>query len=82
MDSVTASVLMVLAGLGVRVVALAFEETRARWQDRQEQVRRRELALLARSLPRGSRLDEVREDGSEVHLVISRYGGSKEGGSA
>ncbi|MHA4816535.1 hypothetical protein ACXZ65_19495 [Streptomyces aculeolatus] len=85
MDPVLASVLMALVGLGARIVALAFQEARARRQDRQEQSRRRELAVLARSLPRGSRLDEVREDGSEVHLRIppERVGGPREeGGSA
>ncbi|MGW3311495.1 hypothetical protein ACWDG9_33490 [Streptomyces sp. NPDC001073] len=82
MDSVTASVLVAAAGLGMRIVALTFEEARVRWRGRQEQARRRELAVLARSLPQGSRLDEVREDGSEVHLVISRNAVSEEGGSA
>jgi hypothetical protein len=71
MDPVTGSVLTALVGLGVHVVATVRQELRLRWQARQEHAHRQYLTALARSLPRGCRLDEVRGDGSEVHLVIS-----------
>lgn len=71
MDPVIVSVLTVLAGLAVRGIAVAELFVRLRWQERQQHAHRAYLAALARTLPRGCRLDEVRADGSELHLVIA-----------
>lgn len=80
MDPVTGSVVTALVGLGVHVVAVVRQEVGLRWQARQEKERRHQLALLARVLPPGCRLVEVRGDGSEVQLVIGRDGDGDAGG--
>ncbi|KPI01943.1 hypothetical protein OK074_5450 [Actinobacteria bacterium OK074] len=70
MDPVTGSAVTALVGLGVHVLGVVRQELRLRWLARQERERGRYVTALALALPRGGRLDEVRGDGSEVHLVI------------
>lgn len=71
MDPVIVPVLTVLVGLAVRGIATAELLVRLRWLERQQHAHRSYLTRLARTLPRGSRLDEVQADGSELHLVIA-----------
>ena len=54
---------------GPRAIAVAELLVRLRWQERQRRADRSCLTELARALPRGCRLDELRADGSELHLV-------------
>ena len=71
MDLVIVPVLTALTGLALRGIAIAELLVRLRWQDRQQQAHRCYLMALARTLPRGCRLDEIWADGSELHLVIA-----------
>jgi len=71
MDPIIVPVLTALAGLAMRGIAVAELLVRLRWQDRQQHAHRSYLTALARTLPRGCRLDEIRADGSELHLVIA-----------
>jgi hypothetical protein len=65
MDPVIVSALTAPASLAMRGITVVELLVRLRWQERQRH------AQLARALPRGCRLDEVRADGSELHLVIT-----------
>jgi hypothetical protein len=69
MDPIIVPVLTVLVGAIMRVIAFAELLTRLRWQERQHCADRSSLAELARMLPPGCQLDEMRADGSELHLV-------------
>lgn len=71
MDPVIVSALTALAGLAVRGIAIAALLVRLRWQERQQCAHGAYLTALAQALPRGCRLDEVRADGSELHLMIA-----------
>jgi len=71
MDSVTVSALTVLAGVAIRVIAYAELRARLRWQERRQRASHRALTELARELPPGSQLDELRTDGSRLHLQTS-----------
>lgn len=71
MDPIIVPVLTVLVGLAIRGIAAAELLARLRWQERQRRADRFSLTQLARTLPRGSQLDELRADGSELHLVIA-----------
>lgn len=72
MDPVIVSLLTVVAGLAMRGIAVVELFVRLRWQERQQRAHRAYLAALARTLPLGCRLDEVRADGGELHLVIAQ----------
>ena len=72
MDAAFIPVLTLLTGLALRGMALAALFLRLRWEVRQQQLHCRYLVALARTLPRGSWLDEIRPDGSELHLVIAQ----------
>lgn len=71
MDPITVPVLTALIGVTMRGIAAAVEIARLRWQERQRRADRSCLTELARALPHGCRLDELRADGSELHLVIT-----------
>lgn len=72
MDPVVASVLVTLSGFGMRIIAAIYHCLALRWRVREEHAHRQTLVALAQTLPAGSRLDEVRRDGSRVSLVIPR----------
>jgi hypothetical protein len=63
--------LTALAGVAVRGIAAAELLARLRWQQRQRSADRSWLFELAQALPRGCQLDELRADGSELHLVTA-----------
>jgi hypothetical protein len=71
MDVAIVPALTALTVLVLRVIAIAELFVRLRWQLRLQREHRYCLVALARTLPRGSRLDEIRPDGSELHLVIA-----------
>jgi hypothetical protein len=71
MDPVIVSVLTVLASLAVRGIAVAELFMRLRWQERQQHAHSSYLTALSRTLPPGCRLDEIRADGSELHLATA-----------
>jgi hypothetical protein len=71
MDPVIVLVLAALAGLAVRGIALTEVLARLWWRERQQREHRAYLTVLARALPRGCQFDEVRPDGSRLHLVIA-----------
>ena len=71
MNPIIVPVLAALAGLAMRGIAIAELFVRLRWQERQQHAHRSYLITLARTLPRGCRLNEVRPDGSELHLMIA-----------
>jgi hypothetical protein len=69
MDPVIVPALTALAGVAVRGIALAGLLARLRWQERHLRADRASLTGLAPALPPGFRLDELRADGSELHLA-------------
>lgn len=69
MDPLIVPVLTAVAGLTVHGIALAGLLVRLRWRERQLRADRASLTGLALALPAGFRLDELRADGSELHLV-------------
>jgi Tfp pilus assembly protein PilN len=71
MDPVIVSVITALVGLAMRGIAIAELIVRVRWQERQHHAHSAYLTGLARTLPRGCRLDEVQADGSELHMLIA-----------
>jgi hypothetical protein len=71
MDPIIVPVLTALVGLAIRGIATAELLARLWWQERQRRADRSCLMQLARELPRGCGLDELRADGSELHLVIA-----------
>lgn len=71
MDVAIVPVLTVLTGLVLRVIAFTELFVRLRWQVRQQQAHHCYLVALAKTLPPGSRLDEIRPDGGELHLMIA-----------
>jgi hypothetical protein len=71
MDPIVIPVLATLASLAVRGIALAGLLAQLRWRERQQREHGAYIAALARALPRGCQLDEVRADGSTLHLVIT-----------
>jgi hypothetical protein len=70
MNPVTVPTLTALAGVAIRMIAYAELLARLRWQER----RQRAVVELARDLPPGCQLDELRADGSWVHLQAARMG--------
>jgi hypothetical protein len=72
MNPVTVPALTVLAGVAVRAIAYAELLARLRWQERQQRASHRALTELARELPPGCQLDELRADGSRLHLQTAR----------
>jgi hypothetical protein len=68
MDPVTASALTALAGVVIRAITYAELLARLRWQERRQCASHRALTELVRELPPGSQLDELRADGSRLHL--------------
>lgn len=72
MDPLVTSVLMAVSGLGVQLTAAVNQYLRLRWRERQEHARRQTLEALARSLPRGCRMEEVASDGTTLRLTISQ----------
>jgi hypothetical protein len=72
MDPVTVPTLTALAGVAIRAISYAELLARLRWQERRQRASHRALAELARELPPGSQLDEVRADGSKLHLQVAR----------
>jgi hypothetical protein len=72
MDPVTMPALTVLAGLAMRAIAYAELLARLRWQERRQRACHRALAELARALPPGCQIDELRTDGSRLHLETAR----------
>jgi hypothetical protein len=79
MNPVIMWALAAFAGLAVRGIAIAELFMRLRWRGRQQRAHRAYLMALARTLPRGCWLNEVRADGSELHLVITHLAGPTEG---
>ena len=71
MSPVFVPVLAALVGLAIRGVVIAELLVRLRWQERQQRAHQAYLVALARTLPSGCRLDEVRADGSDLRLVIT-----------
>lgn len=71
MDPLVMPALTVLAGLFIRGIAIVELLVRLRWRERQQRAHHSYVHALARALPVGCRLDEVRADGSELHLVIT-----------
>jgi hypothetical protein len=72
MDPVTVPALIVLAGVTVRAITYAELLARLRWQERQQRASHRALAELARQLRPGCQLEELRADGSRLHLQTTR----------
>lgn len=70
MDPLVASMVVTVTGLGLRIVAAVCQYMRLRWRVRQEHAHRQTLVALALSLPGGSRLREVRSDGSSLSLTV------------
>ena len=71
MDLIIVSTLTAFFGVVLRGIAAVELMTRLRCQERQQRARFCYILALARTLPRGCRLDEVRADGSELHLVVT-----------
>jgi hypothetical protein len=78
MDPVTAPTLTALAGVAIRAITYAESLARLRWQERRQRASHRALTELARELPSGSQLDELRTDGSRLHLQTARTAGPAE----
>jgi hypothetical protein len=72
MGPVTVPMLTAVAGVAIRAISYAELLARLRWQDRRQRASHRTLADLARELPPGSQLDELRADGSRLHLQTAR----------
>jgi Tfp pilus assembly protein PilN len=68
MSTVMVPALTGLAGVAIRAIAYAELLARLRWQERRQRASHRAVAELARELPPGCRLDELRADGSKLHL--------------
>jgi hypothetical protein len=69
MDQILVPVLTTLVGLVVNGLAFAGLLARLRWQERQLRADRASLVGLVAALPPGFRIDELRADGSELHLA-------------
>jgi hypothetical protein len=67
-----------LAGVTARAIAYAELLARLRWQERQQRSSRRDLTELACKLPPGCQLDELRADGSRLHLETAPTAGPAE----
>jgi len=63
--------LTALTSLVLRCIAAVELIARLRCQEQQQRAHICYVATLARTLPRGCRLDEIGADGSELHLVIT-----------
>lgn len=72
MNPIIVPVLTVLIGLAVRLIAFAEMLAQLRWQERQLRADRASLTGLALAVPPGFRLDELRADGSELHLITAQ----------
>ena len=79
MDPLIGSVTVAAAGVAARVTTAASQYLRLRWRIRHQHAHQQYLEALARSLPAGSRVEEVREDGSRLLLTIPR---SHQGGQS
>jgi hypothetical protein len=75
MDPLVASVVVATSSLGVRLVGAVSLYLRLRWRVRLEQEHRQTLEAMARSLPSGSRFEDVHDDGSRLRLTVSEHGG-------
>lgn len=73
-DPLVMSLASVFAGLVLRVMAIAELWIRLRWRERQLRTGQAYVSGLARSMPDGCSLSEVRADGSELHLAVSARG--------
>jgi hypothetical protein len=71
MGQILVPILTTLVGLVVNGLAFAGLLARLRWQERQLRADRASLTRLALALPSGFRLDELRADGSELHLLTA-----------
>jgi Tfp pilus assembly protein PilN len=72
MDPVTVPALTVLVGVAIRAITYAELRARLRWQERRQRASHRALTELARDLPPGFQLDELRADGSRLRLQTAR----------
>ena len=81
MDPVTVPALTALAGVAIRAITYAELLARLRWQERRQRASHLALTELARELPPGSRLNELRADGSRLHLQTARTAVPAEGRS-
>lgn len=72
MDPVTVPALTALAGVAIRAITYAELLARLRWQERRQRASHRVLTELARGLPPGFQLDELRADGSRLRLQTVR----------
>ena len=72
MHPIIVPVLTALIGVTMRAIAFAELIVRLRFEERQHRADRSSLTELARTLPPDCRLDEVRADGHELHLVVGR----------
>ena len=68
MDPVTVPAMTALAGVAIRAITYAELLARLRWQERRQRASHLALTEIARELPPGSQLDELRADGSRLHL--------------
>lgn len=71
MNPIIVPVLTLLAGLGMRGIAIAELFVRLRWQERQRYAQRSALMVLTCTLQRGFQLHKTRPDGSELHLMFA-----------
>lgn len=60
-----------LAALGVQAAYVLLKYLQLRWRVQQEHAHRRFLESVARSLPAGSRLEEIGQDGTLLRLSIA-----------
>jgi hypothetical protein len=72
MEPIIVPLLTALIGVAMRGIATVELLARLRWQERVQRADSSCLVELARALPRGCRLEELRADGSKLHLVIAR----------
>jgi hypothetical protein len=68
-----------LTVLAVRVIAAAEQLVLLWWRDRQERAYHHFLMRLAQALPGGSKVEQTRPDGGELHLAIASPVGSAGG---
>lgn len=64
----------VIAGLVLHAMTVAELWVRLRLRERQLRAAQSRIGALARSLPAGCSLTEVRADGSELHLAVGARG--------
>ena len=79
MGSVAVPALTALAYVAVRAIIYAELLARLRWQERRQRASHRALAELLHELPPGCQLDELRADGSRLHLQTAPRPASPKG---